>query len=641
MADPHGCIFALRFRKDYRQCAALLDFVQMKVLLFSNFIETFCCSFFIFSYFCKKKRGMKEKVIYLLLIIMILTSCAGNRKYDDLMQRADSIMNVNDDSAKVAIRMFDGVKSQLPEFSKAQKMRYELLRHKAMNKAYISFTSDSKMKEVVDYYDRHGSANERMLANYVLGCVYRDMHEVPLALEYYNKAAEQADTTAADCDYGTLYRVYSQMGFLFSKQYLPYQLLDAFGKAEKYAYLAKDTLNAIINYQNKGDAYDYLGKKDSVVAINLRSANMFKRIGDNYNAAIALGCNYSYYIEKQDSVNAKKAFEAYFSTGYEGNSNYGDAKAFLLCEKGRYYMFVSRLDSAFSCLNQSLKLSKSYSNKAAATKVLAQYYARVNKPVLAMKYALKSSEYNDSDLLAVRESQLQQIQAMYNYGRNQEIARKAELKAERITMLVYVLIAGGVVIFLLLTYLYLKQLKKKKEKILVTKHLYDDSLLKLRQKQEELELLRTVNDRKIADVIKEKEQTINKLKEDLKDIRDKYSNSSLSDVDILLKESSIYKRIKYLELHPKETMRENDWIELEETIEQLIPSFIPLLKNRLNVMAYRICLLVKLEISTSSIAILLGLSSSAISKYRKVMLEKLCGRSGKPKDFDEYIRQIE
>ena len=584
---------------------------------------------------------MKEKVIYLLLIIMILTSCAGNRKYDDLMQRADSIMNVNDDSAKVAIRMLDGVKSQLPEFTQAQKMRYELLRHKAMNKACITFTSDSVMKEVVDYYEDHGSANQRMLANYVLGCVYRDMHEVPLALEYYNKATEQADTTAADCDYGTLYRVYSQMGFLFSKQYLPYQLLDAFGKAEKYAYLAKDTLNAIINYQNKGDAYDYLGKKDSVVAINLRSANMFKRIGDNYNAAIALGCNYSYYIEKQDSVNAKKAFEAYFSTGYEGNSNYGDAKAFLLCEKGRYYMFVSRLDSAFSCLNKSLKLSKSYSNKAAATKVLAQYYARVNKPVLAMKYALKSSEYNDSDLLAVRESQLQQIQAMYNYGRNQEIARKAELKAERITMLVYVLIAGGVVIFLLLTYLYLKQLKKKKEKILVTKHLYDDSLLKLRQKQEELELLRTVNDRKIADVIKEKEQTINKLEDDLKDIRDKYSNSSLSDVDILLKESSIYKRIKYLELHPKEIMRENDWIELEETIEQLIPSFIPLLKNRLNVIAYRICLLVKLEISTSSIAILLGLSSSAISKYRKVMLEKLCGRSGKPKDFDEYIRQIE
>ena len=584
---------------------------------------------------------MKEKVIYLLLILLILASCAGNRKYDDLMQRADSIMNADDDSAKVAIRMLDGIKPQLPEFSQSQKMRYELLRHKAMNKACITFTSDSVMKEVVDYYDHHGSANERMLANYVLGCVYRDLHEAPMALEYYNKATEQADTTATDCDYGTLYRVYSQMGILFDKQYLPYQLLDAFGKAEKYAYLAKDTLNAIINYQNKGDAYDYLGKKDSVVAINLRSANMFKRIGDNYNAAIALGCNYSYYIEKQDSVNAKKAFEAYFSTGYEGNLEYEDSKAYVLCQKGIYYMFTGQLDSACYILQQSLKFCKSFSNKAATTKALAHYYAKVNQPSLAMKYALQSSEYNDSSLMEARKNQLQQMQAMYNYGRNKEIARKAERKAERITMLVYVLIAGGVVIFLLLTYLYLKQLKKKKEKIVVTKQLYDDSLLKLRQKQEELELLRTVNDRKIADVIKEKEQTINKLKEDLKDIRDKYSNSSLSDVDILLKESSIYKRIKYLELHPKEIMRENDWIELEETIEQLIPSFIPLLKNRLNVMAYRICLLVKLEISTSSIAILLGLSSSAISKYRKVMLEKLCGRSGKPKDFDEYIRQIE
>lgn len=64
---------------------------------------------------------MKEKVIYLLLIIMLLASCAGNRKYDDLMQRADSIMDADDDSATVAIRMLDGIKPQLPEFSQSQK----------------------------------------------------------------------------------------------------------------------------------------------------------------------------------------------------------------------------------------------------------------------------------------------------------------------------------------------------------------------------------------------------------------------------------------------------------------------------------------------------------------------------------------
>lgn len=583
---------------------------------------------------------MKEKVIYLLLILLILASCAGNRKYDDLMKRADSIMNVNDDSAKVAIRMLDGIKPQLSEFSQSQKMRYELLRHKAMNKACITFTSDSVMKKVVDYYDHHGSANERMLANYVLGCVYRDMHEAPMALEYYNKATEQADTTAADCDYGTLYRVYSQMGFLFSKQYLPYQLLDAFGKAEKYAYLAKDTFNAIVNYQNRGSAYYYLGNTDSVIAINLHAASLFKQIGDDYNAMIALGCNFGYYLEKQDTIKAKKAFEAYFSTGYEGNLEYEDSKAYVLCLKGCYYLFVNKLDSAYANLSLSLKLCKSYSVKAATTKTLAQYYAKVNQPALAMKYALQSSEYNDSSLMEARKNQLQQMQAMYDYGRNQEIARRAELKAKRSMQMNYMIVLACVVLFLLFSYIYRKQLALKKKKIAVSKKLYEDSLQKFKRLQEEKAKLVADNDNKLAYVITEKENTINKLKAEINDIQEKYSFSSISNVELSLMDSSICKKIKFIEVHPRKKMSDEDWKELADTVEKTIPNFIPRLKNKLNGKDYQICLLIRLGFSTSLIARLLGLSDAAISKSRKTMLKKLCGKIGKPKEFDEYVLQI-
>ena len=583
---------------------------------------------------------MKEKVIYLLLILLILTSCAGNRKYDDLMKRADSIMNVNDDSAKVAIRMLDGIKSQLPEFSQSQKMRYELLRHKAMNKACITFTSDSVMKKVVDYYDNHGSANERMLANYVLGCVYRDMYETPMALEYYNKATEQADTTAADCDYGTLYRVYSQMGFLFSKQYLPYQLLDAFGKAVKYAYLAKDTLNAIINYQNRENAYSYLGNKDSVIAINLHAATMFKQIGNNYAAAIAFGCNYNYYIEKKDFINAKKAFEAYNSTGYEGNSNYEDAKAYVLCLKGTYYMFTGQLDSACYILQQSLKFCKSFSNKAATTKALAHYYAKVNQPSLAMKYALQSSEYNDSDLIEARKTQLQQVKAMYDYGRNQEIARRAELKAKRSTQMNYMIVFACVVLFLFLSYVYRKQLALKKKRIAASKLVYEDCLLKLKRLQEEKAQLVAEKDKKLAQIITEKENAISKLVSEIHDIQNRYSLSSMSDAYLVLKNSSIYKKIQCIEAHPLEEMNEEDWTELADTVEELIPNFIPMLKNRVSDRDYRICLLIRLGIPASLMARLLNLSDAAISKSRKTMLKKLCGKVGKPKEFDEYVLHI-
>ncbi len=583
---------------------------------------------------------MKEKVIYLLLILLILASCAGNRKYDDLMQRADSIMNVNDDSATVAIRMLDGVKSKLPEFTTGQRMCYELLRHKAMNKAYVSFTSDSIMKEVVDYYDRHGSANERMLANYVLGCVYRDLHEAPMALEYYNKATEQADTTAADCDYGTLYRVYSQMGFLFSKQYLPYQLLDAFGKAEKYAYLAKDTLNAIINYQNRENAYSYLGNKDSVIAINLHAATMFKQIGNNYAAAIAFGCNYNYYVEKEDTLNALKTFKAYFSTGYEGNSEYEDSKAYVLCQKGTYYMFTAQLDSAYNNLQQSLRLCKSYSIKAATTKALAQYYAKVNQPAMAMKYALQSSEYNDSDLIEARKTQLQQVKAMYDYGRNQEIARRAELKAKRSTQMNYMIVFACVVLFLFLSYVYRKQLALKKKRIAASKLVYEDCLLKLKRLQEEKAQLVAEKDKKLAQIITEKENAISKLVSEIHDIQNRYSLSSMSDAYLVLKNSSIYKKIQCIEAHPLEEMTEEDWTELADTVEELIPNFIPMLKNRVSDRDYRICLLIRLGIPASLMARLLNLSDAAISKSRKTMLKKLCGKVGKPKEFDEYVLHI-
>ena len=597
-------------------------------------------SFLYFFVLLQKKRGMKEKVIFLLLIIMLLASCAGNRKYDDLMKRADSIMNVNDDSAKVAIRMLDGVKSQLPEFSQSQKMRYELLRHKAMNKACITFTSDSVMKEVVDYYDHHGSANERMLANYVLGCVYRDMHEAPMALEYYNKATEQADTTAADCDYGTLYRVYSQMGFLFSKQYLPYQLLDAFGKAVKYAYLAKDTLNAIINYQNRENAYSYLGNKDSVIAINLHAATMFKQIGNNYAAAIAFGCNYNYYVEKEDTLNALKTFKAYFSTGYEGNSEYEDSKAYVLCQKGTYYMFTAQLDSAYNNLQQSLRLCKSYSIKAATTKALAQYYAKVNQPAMAMKYALQSSEYNDSDLIEARKTQLQQVQAMYDYSRNQEVAKRAEQKAKRSMQMNYMIVFACVVLFLFLSYVYRKQLALKKKRIAASKLVYEDCLLKLKRLQEEKAQLVAEKDKKLAQIITEKENAISKLVSEIHDIQNRYSLSSMSDAYLVLKNSSIYKKIQCIEAHPLEEMNEEDWTELADTVEELIPNFIPMLKNRVSDRDYRICLLIRLGIPASLMARLLNLSDAAISKSRKTMLKKLCGKVGKPKEFDEYVLHI-
>ena len=588
-------------------------------------------------------RMNKARVILIYMLIFISLSSCSNRKYEQTITRADNLMELSQDSARSALAILDSIRPDLSKMGKSTQMRYQLVYAKGMNKGYVDFTTDSLMKEIVDYYDNHGTCQQQMLAHYLLGCVYRDLGDSPASLSCYNDAVEKVDTTSSDCDYKLLTRVYEQQGALFLSQSMPQNALSAYQKAEKYAWIAKDTLSAVLSYEHLGNIYEYMDNMDKVIEVYENASRRYRQYGYPVQAARALGGAIQALILTKQYAKAKKymdVFEAesgYFQKdscySYINYSHYYYLKGL--------YCLESHSDSAKYWFTKCQEFAKTNNNKSFSAYAWYLYYIKHQQMDSVAKYSEQAFAYNDSANLDMERDLMQKMQAIYDYDRWKNVAHNEEIKATRanLTLLVSILISVSVIIIGILTFLvYRKKRKlelqeKEEQENLIRQQIYDT--------KQELELLRTVNDRKIADVIKEKEQTINKLKEDLKDIRDKYSNSSLSDVDILLKESSIYKRIKYLELHPKETMRENDWIELEETIEQLIPSFIPLLKNRLNVMAYRICLLVKLEISTSSIAILLGLSSSAISKYRKIMLEKLCGRSGKPKDFDEYIRQIE
>ena len=70
------------------------------------------------------------------------------------------------------------------------------------------------VKEVqpyVEFFDDHGTPNDRLLAHYLLGLAYYDHGEAPMALQCYQDAANCADTTAIDCDYAQLARVFGQM----------------------------------------------------------------------------------------------------------------------------------------------------------------------------------------------------------------------------------------------------------------------------------------------------------------------------------------------------------------------------------------------------------------------------------------------
>lgn len=179
-----------------------------------------------------------------------------------------------------------------------QRMHHLLQLIDTQNKCDTVFRSDSIQRLLVAYYDRHGSANERMLAHYLLGRTYYEAGETPMALECYQEAAECADTISKDCDYKQLSRVYAQMAEILYKQQLYREQMKYERKAARYAWKGKDTLSALMCYEQEYIAYKKLGLTDSAVFIIENVASLYDKYGYPSDAAISLGTIVLTLIEK-------------------------------------------------------------------------------------------------------------------------------------------------------------------------------------------------------------------------------------------------------------------------------------------------------------------------------------------------------
>ena len=62
---------------------------------------------------------MERSIIFILLSMLL--SCTGNKAYDQQLSKADSIMDIADDSAQIAIKMLDALKPEWSKFTKAQR----------------------------------------------------------------------------------------------------------------------------------------------------------------------------------------------------------------------------------------------------------------------------------------------------------------------------------------------------------------------------------------------------------------------------------------------------------------------------------------------------------------------------------------
>ena len=172
-------------------------------------------------------------------------------------------------------------------------------------------TNDSLAETLVAYFDKHGSANERMRARYMLGRTYYDLGELPHALETYLEAADCADTLSSDCDYKVLSRIHAQSANVFHLQIQPRSQLEELKLAELYARKSNDTLMALNCYARTADAYEFLKKPDSVIVIVNKASKMFSKVHRDDRSAQVLGLAIIPLIDKNQLETAKKFFDLY------------------------------------------------------------------------------------------------------------------------------------------------------------------------------------------------------------------------------------------------------------------------------------------------------------------------------------------
>ena len=519
-------------------------------------------------------------------------------------------------------------------------MRQQLEKLEQQNRAGEKLLNDSLAEDLVEYFDRHGDANERMRSRYMLGRTYYHLGELPRALETYLEAASCADTTSGNCDYKVLSRIHAQSAVIYHSQVQPRSQLKELGLAERYAWKAKDSLQAIECFSNQADAYDFLKMPDSVIFVCERSSALFEKIGRKDRASQMKGFAIISLIERKELGKSKQFIDDYeaLSELFVQKDSIFPGHEIYYYMKGLYYAATQQLDSAEYLFRKELRDGIDLNNQIAGCKGLQELYEKKKNSDSIAKYASLSYELNDSAYSLSEMQNIQKLQASYNYNHQQFLAEQSARKAERTWNWLIGIIAFFVILALAVCVLFQKYKADKDRKLAD----YRLNLLKLEEAQSELLELREMNQDADA-LINRKAEEIKALQKRIDDYQSRQKSYDSATLEDRIDNSEIVKELDaLLELNPVQSATQSQMRELKKFINEQIPCFYESLNESqvLRPIEYEVCVLTRCHFKPASICKLLNRSDGYIANLRKGILLKVYGIKGTPKDLDERVMKI-
>ncbi|MBE6267091.1 MAG: hypothetical protein E7102_11615 [Prevotella ruminicola] len=539
-----------------------------------------------------------KHLLYIILIGVILISCGG-REYAEMQKR--------------------------------------LQRLDAYNKSDSAFTTATEAKAVADYFEDHGTPNEQMLAYYLLGRAYYDIHEAPLALNSFQTASEKADTTAEDCDYRQLSRVYGQMSRLFYQQGLMRQSLLYSDKEESSSLQGKDTLNALRGMVGKVAPYKNLMLVDSAIYFCEKASNLAYKYGDRQFAAAVLGSIISNLVDCKSYTKAKLYMDRYEQeSGYfDSNQCINKGMESYYYIKGNYYLSIGKTDSAEYYFRKELNEGKDFNNQNGGSRGLALLFQKTHLPDSAAKYALYSYAMNGSVYAHMATKEVEQMQGMYNYSRNQEIARQEKERADNAHIIIQMICVFSF-FFMMIAFVIVREVyKKRKEERMEFKN----KVSLLAKTQADVIKLRSYGS-ELSQMLADKEKETICLATEIEKYKERIGQQKLS-AESLLENSEVYLLLKK-SADKALILSDDDWHQTFMMIIEILPNFNKLISSKrpeLNDNEFKTCILIRLHFTSKDVSNMLGVTQPYITKVCRSLMQKLFNEEGKSKDLSEKLKQ--
>ena len=557
-------------------------------------------------------------VITLLAVLLLIMGCTRSYKKNSVLTGINRELSQTDISQEKASALHDSlINMDVTPLSDSERHYRDFLLIKSADKAYITHTSDSLIKEVMQETPET-SSNHYAEIIYYAGRVYSDLKDYPRAIQYFHKALKMLPKNTGDLDLKA--RITSQTA----------RLLNTLCMYDEAIPLLKETIELDITLQ---DTTAYMDDILLLGGIELRNHNfreaekLCRKVSEDSPDAICrkrAEMYLAFALYRQDRIE-----DALALIRNKWNEVPSQAVTTALAFGAQIYRKANRPDSAFLLARQLVDKEKKGPNLRIGYHVLLSPEVSVLvKSDSIKKYAL---DYAEIITLDNDENQRQLVMMEQAWFNHDLLLRDNEKQTAQNSRLKYWLLGSILITCIMALYVIFDTMKRKRLKRKLT----------------------LTNDEEKKDDIKMHVGKEADIYDDIQDIRKRMQEKVRQDA-LLMKDAEIKEEISgssiYTNLIDKIrneiSLRDNDpeWNEIEAQVLSRFPEF----KNRFELLTmkkhttedYRMALMIRMGLTVQQMSVLLSKAKGTIGSRRKKIGRMMLDKNIDLKEVDTIIRAI-